>query len=137
MSSCLDLENTLATIGGSPAPRNEPRQPGPARCSSNRDLLRKISRNCRSRERSEPEGLEAMLEAAPKRRARDDAFPSHRLHEAKRGRVQPEAIERVALPEQAVVFTLTVTHVADERAGQVLQVSPDLVQPAGLWQREH
>ena len=41
--------------------------------------------------------------------------------------VQREPVEAVALPEEAVVLALAVLHVADEGAGEVLQVPADLL----------
>src|SRR5690606_32474281 len=49
--------------------------------------------------------------------------------------VKEEPVEPVALAEEPVVLALAVPHVADERAGDVLQVPPDLVEPPRPGQR--
>src|SRR4051794_30583846 len=55
-----------------------------------------------------------------------------RLDQAEAQRVQGEPVKAVALAEEAVVLTLAVAHIADDRTGKVLQMPPNLVRAAGL-----
>ena len=54
-----------------------------------------------------------------------------RMRQRQRKGVQRQPVQAEALPEQPVVLALAVVHVADDRAGDVLQVPADLMKPAG------
>src|SRR5262249_33218164 len=78
--------------------------------------------------------LEAAGEVGRERRGDvDRAAVGGREHEPRR--VEREAVEVVAGAEQPVVLALAVADVADERAGNVLQVAADLVEAAGARPR--
>ena len=49
--------------------------------------------------------------------------------------MEGEALQAVLAAPAPIVLTLAVLHIADERAREVLQVPPNLVEPPGVWAR--
>ena len=68
---------------------------------------------------------------------RDDPLARGRVFERDRARVEREAIKAVARAVVPVDRARAVVHVADDRMADVMEVTPDLVQPPGLGLREH
>ena len=48
-----------------------------------------------------------------------------------------ETMEVVVLAEEPVVFAFAVAHISDDRTGDVLQMTPQLMEPSGARARFH